>query len=419
MRSHADAYLRLMRLWNWDRPATTLLRARAFLRRFPQSAAVWASMGRVLTSMARYGEARAALATSMRLRAEGGKEPVGWTCASMGDSFEQAGDFQSALAWYLRALALSPEDADVHFCAGSLLHRWGRFDEAEDLLRRPRQCSEGDRCAPWLALGRVLTSREQFAKARRCFRKALKIDPDDNRARRGLEDAKSGIAHQGRWSPERIGLVDPCAAYERMDRGRDDDKPAHNVLLAREYLAVDAENSAVWIMLGKDLTRLSRYAEARDAIGTSVRIREEAGDPPYWVALVAMAESFRRAGDYRSARAWYRRAVAANLTNAGVHIFLGSLLAKWGLFEQAKASHLRGTGCDEGCRDEAWHNLGLILRAQERFAESAECLGRALAIDPHYTLAHEALEDVTIAGRIVVRRRQASRAGRGDFAAIG
>ena len=58
MRSYSKSYLRLMRVWNRDQPATTLLRARAFLRRFPQSAEVWTSTGALLTSLARYAEAR-------------------------------------------------------------------------------------------------------------------------------------------------------------------------------------------------------------------------------------------------------------------------------------------------------------------------------------------------------------------------
>jgi len=68
--------------------------------------------------------------------------------------------------------------------------------------------------------------------------------------------------------------------------------------------------------------------------------------------------------------------------------------------------------------DEAWHNLGLILRAQDRLAESADCFERALAIDCNYTAAQDALADVTLAMRLS-RRRHAARAGRADLAAIG
>lgn len=51
--------------------------------------------------------------------------------------------------------------------------------------------------------------------------------------------------------------------------------------------------------------------------------------------------------------------------------------------------------CPEGCIDEAYHNLGLILRAQGRLREAADCFRRAIELDPEYDNAKEALDDVT------------------------
>jgi tetratricopeptide (TPR) repeat protein len=419
VRSYSQLHARLMRLWNYNQPATTLLRARAFLQRFPQAANVWSLLGRLLTSMARYAEARSAVATSLRLRAETGKAPIAWTYVTMGDSYEQAGDFETALAWYRRALELNSDDADIYFELGYLLEQSGRLDEAEELLRQPRKCTEGDRDEPWVVLARVLRSKGRFAEAERCLHKALKIDADNPRAKRVLADVRTVLAEQRRDIHHRGVAISSADAHERMNRQWHEDKPAHNVRLARAYLAQSPDNAAVWLSLGYELNVLSSYEEARDALRTSIRLREEQGDAPYRGAFIAIGHAYRWAGDHASARTWLNRAVEAEPGNAGPHIFLGALLAKSGQFEEAKAAHQRGTTCEEGCPEEAWHNIGLALRSQERFVEAADCFERALAIDCNYTAAQDALADVTLAIRLARRRHTPARPARADLAAIG
>jgi len=419
MRSYHQSHLRLMRVWNYNQPATTLLRARAFLQRFPQAANVWSLLGRLLTSMARYAEARSAIATSLRLRAETGQAPIAWTYVTMGDAYEQAGDFETALAWYRRALELNADDADIYFELGYLLERAGRLDEVEELLRTPRKCTEGDRDEPWVVLARVLRSKGQFTEAERCLRKAIKIDADNPRARRVLADVRTVLAAQRRRIHDRGAALSSADLHEQMNQAWHDDKPAHNVRLARAYLAECPDNAAVWLSLGSELKDLFLYEEARDALRTSIRLREESGDAPYHIAYIEMGQSYRWAGDYASARTWLSKAVEVEPENAGVHIFLGALLAKSGQFEAAKAAHRRGTTCEEGCPDEAWHNIGLVLRSQERFVEAAECFERALAIDCNYTAAQDALADVTFAIRLTRRRHMSVRPARADLAAIG
>jgi tetratricopeptide (TPR) repeat protein len=419
MRSYHKSHARLMRIWNYNQPASTLLRARGFLRRFPQAATVWSLLGRLLTTMARYSEARSAVATSLRLRAETGKAPIAWTYVTMGDSYEQAGDFETALAWYRRALELNSDDADIYFELGYLLEQSGRLDEAEELLRQPRKCTEGDADEPWVVLARVLRSKGRLAEAERCLRKAIKINADNPRAKRVLADVRTVLADQRRKIRDRSVAISSADAHEQMNQAWHNDKPAHNVRLAGAYLAQCPDSAAVWLSLGSELNDLSLYEEARDALRISIRLCEESGDPPYHIALIEMGQSYRWAGNYATARTWLSKAVEVEPENAGVHIFLGALLAKSGQFEEAKAAHRRGTTCDEGCPDEAWHNIGLVLRSQERFAEAADCFERALAIDCNYTAAQDALADVTLAIRVTGRRYMTARPARADLAAIG
>ena len=70
--------------------------------------------------------------------------------------------------------------------------------------------------------------------------------------------------------------------------------------------------------------------------------------------------------------------------NAGRHIFLGALLAKKGDFAGAETSHRKAIRCSEGRVDEAYLNLGLVLRAQEHYKEALACFERAIEMTPDY-----------------------------------
>ncbi len=100
------------------------------------------------------------------------------------------------------------------------------------------------------------------------------------------------------------------------------------------------------------------------------------------------------AGDYDQAAVWYRRAIDADLGDATGHIYLGAVLARQGRLHEAEEAHRLAIGCAEGCIDEAYFNLGLVLRAQERFAEAADCFRESIRLDPEYRAARRALRDV-------------------------
>jgi tetratricopeptide (TPR) repeat protein len=58
--------------------------------------------------------------------------------------------------------------------------------------------------------------------------------------------------------------------------------------------------------------------------------------------------------------------------------------------------HRQGIASETKAVDEAYYNLGLVLRGQERYAEARECFVAALAAaeDDDYEEASRALEDV-------------------------
>jgi len=107
-----------------------------------------------------------------------------------------------------------------------------------------------------------------------------------------------------------------------------------------------------------------------------------------------MGHLFQEAGDYDQAARWYQKAIIADPTDAKYYIYLGGVRAKQGRFYDAEEAHRAAIACTEGCIDEAYLNLGFVLRALERFEEAADCFREAIRLDPEYRLARRALRDV-------------------------
>ena len=181
--------------------------------------------------------------------------------------------------------------------------------------------------------------------------------------------------------------------YERLRRLSDGPFPALTIRYGRRFLADYPDHGLAWLLVGIDLVSLARYEEAEQAFAKAIDLcPEEKRQVPF----AQMGHLFREAGDYDLAVDWYRRAVEAAPGDATYLIFQGCMLAKWGRFAEAEEVHRAATECAEGCIDEAFLNLGLVLRARGRFAEAADCFRAAIRLDPEYRAARRALRDVEL-----------------------
>jgi Tfp pilus assembly protein PilF len=90
-----------------------------------------------------------------------------------------------------------------------------------------------------------------------------------------------------------------------------------------------------------------------------------------------MGHVFWESGDYDHAGTWYRKAIDAKPQDATYHIFLGALLEKPGRLHDAEQCFRTATSCQEGCIDEAFFMLGLVLRDQGAIRRSGRVFGRA------------------------------------------
>ncbi len=167
--------------------------------------------------------------------------------------------------------------------------------------------------------------------------------------------------------------------------------PAYTVARAREFLTDYPDCGPAWKLLGEALIDLARHSEAEEAMKQAITMC-----PPdkLWIPLADMGHLHRARGEYKAAAAWYRRAIDKVPDEASGHIFLGGVLARSGRFKEAETAHRAAIRCTQGRRDEAYLNLGLVLRAQERYDEAVLCFEQALKLDPKYAAARKALRDV-------------------------
>ena len=171
------------------------------------------------------------------------------------------------------------------------------------------------------------------------------------------------------------------------------DTPAYALLLARDFLHDFPDIAPAWILKGKILTDLARYDEARRAIAKSLRL---AAPDRLRLHYSEMGHLYLDKGSYNTACRWYRRAIDADPDRTQGYIYLGAALAMRGLLKEAERVHRRATRCsgDKNDLDEAFLNLGLVLRAQERFDEALVCFRKALTLDPKYQEAKKAVADL-------------------------
>ncbi len=174
------------------------------------------------------------------------------------------------------------------------------------------------------------------------------------------------------------------SAYEK-------DQAACTLERAERYLRNYPDDGAAWLILGATLSGIARYEDAIRALRKAMRLRPDRRlDMPY----AEIGHLYREKGSLRTAERWYRKAVTRNPQSTSNLVYLGAVLAKQGRFAEAKRYHRRAAGLGRGTWDEAYLNLGLILRAEGKYKAALECLDKAIEIDPKYKAAKRERKDV-------------------------
>jgi tetratricopeptide (TPR) repeat protein len=166
---------------------------------------------------------------------------------------------------------------------------------------------------------------------------------------------------------------------------------ARVVQLARESLRADPDRPLVRFYLALALRDLTEYAEAAELLENLTSDSDPVAAGLYQSQLGLLYE---RWGRLDLAETWYSRATTTYPQDAARFVMFGAFLASRGRHAEAEQVHREAVRCEEGPIDEAWLNLGFVLRATRRYDEAAFCFRQALRLDPNYDEATAALRDV-------------------------
>jgi tetratricopeptide (TPR) repeat protein len=188
------------------------------------------------------------------------------------------------------------------------------------------------------------------------------------------------------------------SSSERLDEiyRADASSVAYRIEALQALLRDFPDSGAAWALLGDELTDVSRFAEAEQALRRAINLLSP---PTLSHVYCSLGKLFQHRGDPSRADGWFRMAIALRPDDAQASIYQGGMWARLGRLEEAEDSHRRATRCTTGCIYEAHHNLGLVLRAQTRYDEASACFAAAIELRPQYREARLAKRDVERAVR--------------------
>jgi tetratricopeptide (TPR) repeat protein len=168
---------------------------------------------------------------------------------------------------------------------------------------------------------------------------------------------------------------------EQVEEAFGKDHAATTVLLAARWLQAHPDDLWITFKYAEMLYLMTRYEEA-------VGIYEDAlhrFEDHRWAIFNQLGRLYRYRGRMADAEVWFRKAIEADPGEVASYVFLGACQARQGKLTEAEATHRAATEQVGGSLlDEAYHNLGLVLRGQGRLVEAAECFRKAVELTPAF-----------------------------------
>lgn len=199
-------------------------------------------------------------------------------------------------------------------------------------------------------------------------------------------------------------MSSPLSSLRRRLDKMSSDQPATVRELALQILAHDRRDLQALYGLVNALIDLHQFRAAHSALRRFADL--PTGTRHQFSLYGARGRYFRELGELRTAERWYRKAAVGQPLYL---VFLGGVLARQGRFAEAKRVHRRASRApveDNVANDEAFYNLGLILRAERRYKAAIAAFDKAVELDPNYTLAKAERVDALAAMRVVVPKHR-------------
>jgi tetratricopeptide (TPR) repeat protein len=171
-----------------------------------------------------------------------------------------------------------------------------------------------------------------------------------------------------------------------------EEREAVVIELLAPYLQSNPHDAYAWFMYGDALRVVGRSSESEKALLQALEL--ETSKRTYICSRIASLYS--EMGRHADAERYYAEVTSdpAWQSHGWAWILRGGNLAALGNFTLAEECHRKAIEVGDCDVDEAWLNVGLVLRAQRRYAEAIDAIRRSIEIDPSSDMARKALRSM-------------------------
>jgi tetratricopeptide (TPR) repeat protein len=273
-------------------------------------------------------------------------------CIERGDALRGTGDNAHAIAWYRRAIDVSPQPAEAYFKLGCCYHDQQELNRAADSYRRAI-AAQPDFVEAYYNAGRVYQDMGRMPEAVQCYRTAIDLKPD-------LAQAHNNLGQIHLSAGETQQAID---CFQRALQGKSDFAEPH-------------------FNLAEAFRLLKHPTEAAAHYKAALRL-----NPSLFGAWNNLGNLLRDQGDLTAAAECFHQVVRLQPDLPEGHYNLGSALKDTGDLEQAVAS-LRQSLRLQPHHAESWNNLALAYKTRGQFDKALTYFSQALRLKDDLAEAH-------------------------------
>ena len=260
--------------------------------------------------------------------------------------YHRANRLASAREVYEKILATQPNQPDALHGLGMIAQEVGQIQTAEKLIKAALRV-QPESVKAWFSLGNLYQAQGQLPEAEKAYRQVLVIQPNLVAVHNNLGYT---LQQQGLWE-------EAIACYQKA--------------LEIQPNCIESD-----VNLGNALNTKGKLSPEKQAHYAGLN---------YDLGIAR-----QKAGDLKTAVAYYRQAIAMKPDLVDAHHNLGVALQEQGELEEAIASSQKALELNPSY-GEVYFNLGKIYQKQEKLKEAASAYRQGLKlINPHYAAAVEA-----------------------------
>jgi predicted O-linked N-acetylglucosamine transferase (SPINDLY family) len=298
---------------------------------------------------------------------------------------QQAGRLAEAERIYRQVLQTEPRNVDALHGLGLLAQQLGMNADAVALIESAHRFGR-PRAASLNALGKAYLGLGRPQEARRCFGKAVALQPDHAEAHVNLGVAlgELGRPAEAERSHRRAAILQPDDARAHYNLGNalrelgrlDEARESYARATALKPEDAETRNNLAITLCG-----LGRLAEAEPEYRAALAAKSD-----YLPAYHNLGNLLRDLGRPAEAERVYRQALALEPRLAPTLVNLGNALKEQGRLEEAGQAYREALALEPGAA-EIHYNLGNVLYQSGQLDEAHASYRRALALKPDFAEA--------------------------------